>query len=119
MSQDDFIHERLESLNNIDSKVVNLLKCISLLFETYVEPTRQTDGDTQLVKEQFKGEVEQVYGLLSSLAIELRKEVKIMDDNIGVYDKNDDSVMILPINVDHKNTTLGERKLEEELKKLD
>lgn len=118
MAQDEFIQSRLESLNTIDTKVVTLLECISSLFDTYVEPSRQSDVEIHQVKAQFKGEVELVYGLLSSLAIELRREVKIMDDNIGVYDKNNDSVMILPISVDHKNTSLGERKLKEELQKL-
>lgn len=118
MAQDDFIQTRLESLNNIDSRVVNLLDCISLLFDTYVEPSRRNEVDNLHIKDQFKQEVNEVYGLLSTLAIELRKEVKIMDDNIGVYDKNDDSVMILPINVDHKNTVLGKAKLQEELTKL-
>ncbi|SGZ55469.1 CIC11C00000001155 [Sungouiella intermedia] len=118
MDTKDFIQQRLESLNNIDSKVVKLLDCISVLFDTYVEPSRQNDAENILVKDQFKREVNEVYGLLSTLAIELRKEVKIVDDNIGVYDKNEDSVMILPINVDHKNTVLGKVKLEEELMKL-
>lgn len=118
MDQDDFIQRRLESLNNIDSRVVSLLGCISLLFDTYVEPSRQNEVDSLQIKDQFKPEVNEVYLLISTLAIELRKEVKIMDDNIGVYDKNDDSVMILPINVDHKNTILGKVKLQEELTKL-
>lgn len=118
MDTKDFIQQRLESLNNIDTKVVKLLDCISVLFDTYVEPSRQNDAENILVKDQFKREVNEVYGLLSTLAIELRKEVKIVDDNIGVYDKNEDSVMILPINVDHKNTVLGKVKLEEELMKL-
>lgn len=118
MTSNHFIENRLESLNRIDSKVVTLLECISQLFDTYVEPSRQSDVDIQLLKDQFQGGVKQVYGLLSTLAIELRSEVKIMDDNIGVYDKNDNSVMILPISVDHKNTVLGERKLQEELTKL-
>lgn len=83
-----------------------------------MEPSRRTEVDTLHIKDQFKQEVNEVYGLLSTLAIELRKEVKIMDDNIGVYDRNDDSVMILPINVDHKNTVLGKAKLQEELTKL-
>lgn len=118
-TKEDFIQERLESLHEIDKNIVNLLDSIGTLFDTYIDPSRQTTVDMSKTKEKFTMESKQVYGILSSLAIDLRKEVKIMDDNIGVYDKNDDQVMILPITVDQKNTTLGKRKLNEELKKLE
>lgn len=116
--KDDFILKRLESLYEIDKNIVNLLDRVGSLFDTYIEPSRQSQVDINKTKDVFVEESRHVYDLLSSLAINLRKEVKIMDDNIGVYDKNDDLIMILPINVDQKNTTLGERKLAEELKKL-
>lgn len=118
MTQEKFIQERLDSLSDIDSRVVELLSSISTLFDTYIAPSRLNDVDKQLIKEKFEGEVKQVYGLIGALAIDLRKEVKIVDDNIGTHDKNEDSVMILPISVDHKNTTLGERKLKGELTNL-
>lgn len=69
-------------------------------------------------KQKFESETKDVYKLLGSLAVELRKEVKIMDENIGTHDKNGDSIMILPISVDHKNAVLGKRKLDGELLKL-
>ncbi|EEQ41536.1 putative mediator of RNA polymerase II transcription subunit [Clavispora lusitaniae] len=119
MTQRGFIQERLESLNEIDNNVVGLLDRVSKLIDTYMEPSRNTTADISSTKEQFQEEVKEVYSVLSALAISLRKEVKIMDENIGVYDKNDDSIMILPMNVDQKNTTLGKRKLEEELEKLE
>lgn len=114
-----FIQERLESLNDIDVEIVYLLDNIKELFNIYIEPSRQQKPDVGSTKEQFQDEVSKVYSCLSSIAISLRKEVKIMDDNIGVHNKNEDLVMILPINVDKKNTSLGSRKLEGELKKID
>jgi mediator of RNA polymerase II transcription subunit 11 len=42
-----------------------------------------------------------------------------MDENIGVYNKNKDNVMILPISVDQKNTKLGALKLNRQLSQLD
>ncbi|ABN66976.2 mediator subunit of RNA polymerase II [Scheffersomyces stipitis CBS 6054] len=107
-----FIQERLDSLYEIDCKIVSLLDNISTLFQTY----SSSDGD---VKESFASQTEEIYSILSKVAIDLRKEVKVMDDNIGVYDKNKDGVMILPIGVDQKNTTLGRKKLNEELKELE
>lgn len=118
MTQNGFIQERLESLHGIDGNVVGLLDRVGKLIDTYIEPSRNTSSDISNTKEQFKEEVKEVYSVLSALAISLRKEVKIMDENIGVYDKNDDLVMILPMAVDQKNTTLGEQKLKAELKKL-
>lgn len=118
MSQNGFIEERLESLHDIDGNIVGLLDRVGKLIDTYMEPSRDTSADISETKEQFKDEIKEVYSALSAVAISLRKEVKIMDENIGVYDKNDDLVMILPMNVDQKNTTLGSQKLKEELQKL-
>ena len=109
---DNFIQSRLDALYAIDSNIVSLLDNLSLVFETYhTSPTS--------VKTQFPEQVETIYETLSKIAIDLRKEVKIMDDNIGVYDKNADGVMILPISVDQKNTQLGYKRLNEEVKELD
>lgn len=41
-----------------------------------------------------------------------------MDENIGVYDKNDENVMILPISIDQKHTSLGRDRLEKEVKNM-
>lgn len=109
---DNFIQSRLDALYAIDSNIVTLLDNLSLVFDTYhTSPTS--------IKSQFPNKVESIYDTLSKIAIDLRKEVRIMDDNIGVYDKNDDGVMILPISVDQKNTQLGRKRLNQEVKELD
>lgn len=109
---DSFIQKRLDSLNEIDSKIVSLLESMSLLVESYTSTDKQ--GSKQAVESQTKI----IYQTLSDVAINLRKEVKVMDDNIGVFDKNEDNVMILPIPVDQKNTQLSKRKLHEEIDQL-
>lgn len=107
---DNYIQERLDSLHKIDSKVVELLDKVSSLFENYTNDQ---------LKEKFEEQTLGIYSSLSTVAIGLRKEVKLMDNNIGVYNKNRDNLMILPISVDQKNTTLGNKKLDEQLKVLD
>lgn len=104
----NYIQERLDALSDIDFKIVSLLENFSSFFETY------SNKD----KDQFINGSKQIFDTLSKVAIDLRKEVKHMDDNIGVYDKNKDGIMILPINVDQKNGELGKLKLNSELKEL-
>lgn len=90
---ENFIQERLDSLYEIDCKVVSLLDQFSTIFQSFYTKD----------KEQFSEQTTTIYSTLSKVAIDLRKEIKIMDDNIGVHDKNDDGVMILPItNVDQR-----------------
>lgn len=112
---DNFIQDRLDALYEVDCKIVSLLDSMSTLFSTFSSPKQQ---DNREMKETFSGQTEKIYGILSKVAIDLRKEVKVMDDNIGVYDKNKDGVMILPIAVDQKNTTLGRDKLKKQLEEL-
>lgn len=105
---DNYIQKRLDALSDIDFKIVSLLENFSSFFETY------SNKD----KDQFINGSKQIFDTLGKVAIDLRKEVKHMDDNIGVYDKNKDGIMILPINVDQKNGELGKLKLNSELKEL-
>ncbi|CAX40667.1 essential subunit of the RNA polymerase II mediator complex, putative [Candida dubliniensis CD36] len=106
---ENFIQERLDSLHEIDCKVVTLLDQFSSIFQSFYTKD----------KEEFSQQTSDIYSTLSKVAIDLRKEIKIMDDNIGAYDKNDDNVMILPIsNVDQKNTKLGRKRLNLELAEL-
>ncbi|RCK65290.1 Mediator of RNA polymerase II transcription subunit 11 [Candida viswanathii] len=106
---ENFIQERLDSLYEIDCKVVSLLDQFSTIFQSFYTKD----------KEEFSEQTSTIYSTLSKVAIDLRKEIKIMDDNIGVHDKNDDGVMILPItNVDQKNTKLGKKRLDLEVKEL-
>ncbi|KAK6465926.1 mediator complex protein-domain-containing protein [Scheffersomyces coipomensis] len=114
---DTYVQERLDALYEIDCKIVSLLDGISTLFQTY--STTKNNTNTHQLKEQLSDQTENVYDILSKVAIDLRKEVKAMDGNIGVYDKNKDGVMILPIGVEQKNSSLGKKKLNESLKELD
>ena len=105
---DTYIQERLDSLLEIDAKIVDMLGKFSTLFSHYTANDRDA----------LVSDTEEIYSLLGTIAIDLRKEVKAMDDNIGVYD-NRDHVMILPIPVDQKNTVLGADKLQAQLQELD
>lgn len=111
-----FIEERLESLHNIDLAVVTLLNKASELFESQASLDVNTSTDDK--KELFSSQTSSIFETLSSVAKELRTEVKIMDDNIGVFTRNEDGVMILPIAVDQKNTRLGSTKLQEEIDEM-
>lgn len=114
-----FIQTRLDSLNEIDNNIVKLLDNIGSVFSTYVEPSTLDLQDLSRTKEKFVAGTKLIYSLLGSIAIGLRKEVKIMDENIGVYDKNDENVMILPISVDQKHTSLGRDRLDKEVKNME
>lgn len=110
---DNYIQERLDSLHEIDCKVVSILDSLSNLFQVYSNPLGQDQ-----VKESFVKQTQNIYNTLSTVAIDFRKEIRLMDENIGVYNKNKDGLMILPISVDQKNTTLGSRKLNDQLSEL-
>lgn len=113
----DFIETRLDALADIDNNVVQLLESIGTVLHTYSEPSRQ-NSDAAEMKGTFEKGVRDTYSLLSSIAISLRNEIKVMDENIGVFDRNEDLVMILPISVEQKNTKLGVQKQKQELEKL-
>lgn len=110
-----FIKSRLDSLDTIDGNVVALLDQMSGIFGSLSSPSNNNDDAKTTIQAQTKT----IYRTISDIAINLRKEVKIMDDNIGVFDRNDDNVMILPIPVEQKTTELGRRRLKEEISHLD
>lgn len=113
---DNFIQERLDALNTIDRRIVDLLEGVSKVFETFSEPKPK---DINSLKERVESQARNIYDCISDIAIDLRKEVKTMDDNIGVYNKNKDNVMLLPIAVGQKNTSVGLKKLDEQLEVMD
>lgn len=113
-----FIQTRLEALDQIDENIVSLLDNMGELFSTYIAPNTEETVDLPKTKEKFVENTREVYGILRDVAIGLRKEVKIMDENIGVFDKNDERVMILPISVERNHTTLGKAKLKQEIQKM-
>ena len=110
MAEGSFVRERIDSLYDIDCKIVSLLDKMSGIFETYSSPKEDIDK----VKEQIQLQTKGIYSMLSDVAVELRKEVKIMDEN-----KNKDNVMILPLPVDQKNTKLGNLRMKQEIEQLD
>lgn len=114
-AEGSFVSERIDSLYDIDCKIVSLMDKMSGIFETYASPK----DDTEKVKERIREQTKDVYSTLSNVAVELRKEVKIMDENIGSYSKNKDNIMILPLPVDQKNTKLGKLRLKQEIEELD
>ncbi|ODV93991.1 hypothetical protein PACTADRAFT_35732 [Pachysolen tannophilus NRRL Y-2460] len=138
-----YVEERLESLHEIDTKIVSLLDNLSnailelkkgkeLNSETL---TRENDD----VKTQFKENVCKFYSNLSDSSIGLRKEVKLLDNkisnnngngssrigSIGTGAKQEDNkdglgddgdeVTILPININKKAVWMGEWKLNQEV----
>lgn len=113
----DFIQQRLDALHDIDERIVAVVDSMGEVFDTYMEPSR-SEQNLQPTRERFQEHVRATYRSLSALAIGLRREVKLMDENIGFYDRNSDHVMILPIAVEQRNTALGAAKLEAELAKL-
>ena len=112
--QKSFIKTRLDCLNTIDTKVVSLLDQMSGIFDKYSTPGDNSDSS----KDSIETQTRTIYQTISDIAISLRKEVKIMDDNIGVFDRNEDNVMILPIQVEQKTTGLGKRRLKDEITQL-
>lgn len=109
-----FIEQRLKSLNDIDANVALLLDNMAEVFDTYASSNNNYEQAKTSISQQTKV----IYQTISDIAVNLRKEVRIMDENIGIYDQNDDGVMILPIAVEQKNTALGKRRLNEELEQL-
>ncbi|OBA21191.1 hypothetical protein METBIDRAFT_42033 [Metschnikowia bicuspidata var. bicuspidata NRRL YB-4993] len=114
-----FIEQRLEALNKIDEGIVQLLESLGCIFETYTVPSKSDFQDVSQIRDHFSGDVRKFYSSLSNVAISLRKEVKLLDDNTGTSQLNKDLVMVLPVSVEKKNTALGEIKLEAELKNLE
>lgn len=110
-----FVKERLESLHRIDLDIVSLLSSASNLFAITVDG-EESSADAK--RDAFSKHTLAIYETLGKVAKNLRTEVKIMDDNIGVHDQNKDGVMILPITVDQKNTRLGFEKLRQEIDEM-
>lgn len=115
-SSETFIEERLKSLQEIDVSIVSLLSSASELFAGMANTNDECSLESK--KEVFILKTSAIYETLSKVAKGLRSEVKIMDDNIGVFDRNKDGVMILPIPVDQNNTRLGVEKLQHEITEM-
>lgn len=107
-----YIHERLESLNGVESGVVSVLENLSLALSSLQEGL---SGQTQ-AKEQFQEGCKGFYENLSTTSVKLRREIKLLDNKMG---KNNNDISILPINIDKKATWIGDSKLKAEVDQLD
>lgn len=114
---ENFIQDRLDALSSIDGSIVLLLKSFSSLFQTY--SNSKTDQNPTRYQDDITENTKNIYKNISDVAISLRKEVKLLDENIGVFGKNKSNIMILPIAVDQKNTKLGKKKMDYEVEQLD
>lgn len=117
MTKGDHIKSRLDSLHDIDISLVNLLESFQIIYEKSANHNRGmiNSGDAST---DFNEGVHSIYMAVSSIAIRLRREVRILDENIGNPNLNEDGVMILPLRVEQKNIQLGHEKLFDEIKKL-
>ncbi|ODV83765.1 hypothetical protein CANARDRAFT_9328 [[Candida] arabinofermentans NRRL YB-2248] len=108
-----FIKSRLDSLHSIDSKIVTLLDNLSSTVENLKDG--KLTGDKQNV-ENFRDNMSQFYNNLSFTSINLRKEVKILDNRINSQLNNSN---LLPIQVNKKATWVNEDKMKQEIEEMD
>ncbi|ODQ82810.1 hypothetical protein BABINDRAFT_159311 [Babjeviella inositovora NRRL Y-12698] len=119
-----FTQQRLDSLSNLDTKIVSLLSTLSDILLTVHQgkqiDTRQGVTSDALVttRKEFTTQIQHFYATLSDTTIGLNKEIKLFNENIGSC-KNGDNMMLLPVNIEIKNTKLGKVKMREEVSRLD
>ena len=101
-----YVQERLESLSEIDTKLCNLLKVASQVVFTFSE-LKQGNHD---LKPQFEQHVRDFYSDLEGATTNLRREIKLLDENIGTR--------LLPINVNKKATEQDDDKMSEQVSLL-
>lgn len=101
--QPQYVQDRLESLAEVDTKLCDLLKTASKVVSTFSELKQ---GNHEL-KPQFEQHVKQFYTDLESSTVQLRQEIKLLDDNVGTR--------LLPINVNKKATGQDDDKMKEQL----
>ena len=101
-----YVQERLESLSEIDTKLCNLLKVASQVLFTFSE-LKQGNHD---LKPQFEQHVRDFYSDLEGATTNLRREIKLLDENIGTR--------LLPINVNKKATGQDDDKMSEQVSLL-
>lgn len=117
MTRGNHIKTRLDSLHDIDISLVDLLENFQIIYEKSANHNRGMINTGEASTNFMEG-VHSIYEAVSSIAIRLRREVKILDENIGDPNLNEDGVMILPLRVEQKNIQLGHEKLYDEIRKL-
>ncbi|CDK29591.1 unnamed protein product [Kuraishia capsulata CBS 1993] len=118
-----YIQERLDSLYEIDTKIVTLLdnmsSAISNLHEGKKMISQSKEESLEEVKKQFKENCGNVYENLSSAVIGLRREIKLLDHRTNANVVSDKEVRILPVNINKKAVWVGEWKLNQEVENLE
>lgn len=107
MSQPEYVKERLDSLAKIDEQLVEVIHRATLTVSSLIELKK---GNEEL-KPQFQQHVREFYEDLDSATAELRKEIKLLDDNIGVR--------LLPIQTNKRAVGQDKVKLSEQFKLLE
>ncbi|SCV00447.1 LAMI_0G05116g1_1 [Lachancea mirantina] len=107
MPQPEYINERLEALNDIDKELVIILSNASQVIGTLAG----LKSGNEAMKPQFESHVKAFYSSLERASVDLRREIKHLDDNIGTR--------LLPINLDKKATGQDDEKLQEQLELLE
>ncbi|CDH16075.1 probable Mediator of RNA polymerase II transcription subunit 11 [Zygosaccharomyces bailii ISA1307] len=104
--QPPYIQERLDSLAKVDEQLCSLLQTASQVVFTYGELKH---GNHDL-KPQFEQHTSEFYTTLESATSQLKKEMRLLDENIGIR--------LLPINVNKKALGQDDDKLLEQTKLL-
>lgn len=101
--QPQYVQDRLKSLAEVDNKVCGLLKTASQIVFTFNELKQGNSG----LKPQFEQHVKDFYIDLEDATVQLRQEIKLLDDNVGTR--------LLPINVNKKATGQDDDKMKEQI----
>ncbi|CCH41137.1 Mediator of RNA polymerase II transcription subunit 11 [Wickerhamomyces ciferrii] len=117
--QHQFVQDRLDALHEIDAKLVSVLNhSSSALFNlTQLKKNASNKNELAKVKEDYQKDIKEFYSDLEFASINLKKEIKHLDDRIGKTDDN--GITILPININKKATWAGEEKLKQQLNHID
>ncbi|ANZ74463.1 BA75_01009T0 [Komagataella pastoris] len=133
-----YIKQRLDSLHDIDSKIAEILRNLANATKKLREGEELASRNEDLpklaeIKSEFKHYTHNFYENLSDATISLRKEIKLLDNQIsGVYHldsvrKREQSmtkyehsdITIIPININKKATNLANNKLKQFIKDAD
>lgn len=102
MAQPAYVQERLESLAEIDEKLVDVVHRASLTVSSLIELKR---GNEEM-KPQFEQHVREFYDDLEVATVRLRNEIKLLDENVGTR--------LLPIQTNKRAVGQTDEKLTEQ-----
>ncbi|KAH3680823.1 hypothetical protein WICPIJ_008106 [Wickerhamomyces pijperi] len=122
MSKDEqhpFIQERLDSLHEIDNKLVSILAHTSSALSNITQLNKNITDDNQKrqLQREFSKDIENFYNDLRYATVNLNKEICILDSRISKT--GDGGITILPVNIAKKATFAGEEKLKTQIDRLD